>query len=131
MGITIMAAVFVLVGIYLWSLALIRLFALAPISLLAGAWFMFGLALAGPYMALIVGVGWVIVGSGLFLLKNWARWIAMGLTVLYIAALVPAISMAQLGLPVLWYGLLIALVSAVGWYLAQSPAVIDSFNRKS
>ena len=92
---------------------------------------MFGLALAGPYMALIVGVGWVIVGSGLFLLQNWARWIAMGLTVLYIAALVPAISMAQLGLPVLWYGLLIALVSAVGWYLAQSPAVIDSFNRKS
>jgi hypothetical protein len=131
LGITVIAALFVLAGIYLWSLALIRLFALGAVSLMAGVWFMFGLVRAGPYMALIVGAGWMLVGLGLFLLQNWARWIAMGLTVLYIAALVPAISMARLGLPVFWYGLLIALVSAVGWYLAQSPAVLDSFRRKS
>jgi hypothetical protein len=92
---------------------------------------MFGLIRGGPYMALIVGAGWMIVGLGLLQLQNWARWIAMGVTVLYITALVPAISMVPLGLLVFWYGLLIALVSAVGWYLAQSPAVIDSFRRKS
>ena len=131
LGITVIATLFVLAGVYLWFLALVRLFGLGAVSLMAGVWFMFGLVRAGPYMALIVGAGWMVVGLGLFLLQNWARWIAIGLTVLYIAALVPAISMARLGLPVFWYGLLIALVSAVGWYLAQSPAVIDSFRRKS
>jgi hypothetical protein len=131
LGITVIAALFVLAGVYLWSLALISLLAPAAVSLMAGVWFMFGLVVAGPYMALIVGAAWMIVGVGLFQLQNWARWIAMGVTVLYVFALAPAISMARLGLPVFWYGLLIALVSAVGWYLAQSPAVIDSFKRKS
>jgi hypothetical protein len=131
MGITVMAVLFALAGVYLWALALTRLFSLASFSLMYGVWFMFGLVRSGPYMALIVGSGWVILGLGLYLLQNWARWVAMGLTVLYVFALIPAISMARLGLPVFWYGLLIALVSAVGWYLAQSPAVIDSFHRKS
>jgi hypothetical protein len=131
LGITVIAALFVLAGVYLWALALGSLFALASVSLMAGVWFMFGLVRSGPYMALIVGAGWMLVGWGLFQLQNWARWVTMGLTVLYVFALVPFISMARLGLPIFWYGLLIALVSAVGWYLAQSPAVIDSFHRKS
>ena len=44
-----------------------------------------------------------------------------------IAWLVPKISMAELGVPVLWYGFQIALRAAVAWYLAQAPAVIDAF----
>jgi hypothetical protein len=38
--------------------------------------------------------------------------------------------MAELGAPVLLYGFQIALRVAVGWYLAQAPAVIDSFMKK-
>jgi hypothetical protein len=126
-----MAALFALVGVYLWSLAVLWWFAADSISLSAGVWFMFGLVREGPYMALIVGAGWVIVGLGLFLLQNWARWVAMGVMLLYLFALIPLISRVRLGLLVFWYGFLIALVSAVMWYLAQSPAVIDSFKRKS
>ena len=48
-----------------------------------------------------------------------------------IAWLVPKISMAELGVPVFWYGLQIALRAAAAWYLAQAPAVIDAFAGKS
>jgi hypothetical protein len=130
-GITVMAALFALVGVYLWSLAVIRWFAAGEISLQAEVWFMFGLVRAGPYMPLIVGAGWIVVGLGLFLLQNWARWAAMGVMSLYLLALVPLISRVPLGLLVFCYGLLIAFVSALMWYLARSPDVIDSFKRKS
>jgi hypothetical protein len=48
-----------------------------------------------------------------------------------IASLVPKISSAEIGGQLLWYGLQIALRAAVAWYLAQAPAVIDSFAGKS
>jgi hypothetical protein len=48
-----------------------------------------------------------------------------------VAALVPKISSAEIGGQLLWYGLQIALRVAVAWYLAQAPAVIDSFAGKS
>jgi hypothetical protein len=38
--------------------------------------------------------------------------------------------MAELDVPVLLYGLQIALRVAVGWYLAQAPVVIDSFMKR-
>jgi len=44
--------------------------------------------------------------------------------------LVPKISMAELGLPILWYGLQIALRVAAGWYLAQAPSVLDAITEK-
>jgi hypothetical protein len=91
---------------------------------------MYGLELAGPYMTLLVGGGYAVVGWGLFRLHNWARWAAMAVMVLGVAALVPRISMAEIGAPLLLYGLQIALRVAVGWYLAQAPAVIESFSKK-
>ena len=47
-----------------------------------------------------------------------------------IAWLVPKISSAELGVPLLWYGLQIAVRAAVAWYLAQSSAVMESFKRQ-
>jgi hypothetical protein len=91
---------------------------------------MYGLELAGPYMALLVGAGWALVGWGLFRLHNWARWAAMLVMTIGIASLVPKISAAELGVPLLWYGLQIALRAAAAWYLAQAPAVIESFRSK-
>ena len=92
---------------------------------------MYGLELAGPYMTLLVGTGWALIGWGLFRLHNWARWAAMLVMALGIAALVPKISTAELGAPVLWYGLQIAFRAAAAWYLAQAPAVLDSFSNKA
>ena len=130
-AVTAIATLFLLAAIYLWTIGAVKLLATDAISLMAGKQFMYGLELAGPYMALLVGSGWALVACGLFRLQNWARWAAMLVMVIGVASLVPEISMAQLGLPIFWYGLQIALRVAVGWYLAQAPAVVDAFAAKS
>ena len=130
-GVTAIAALFGLAAIYLWTIGMVKLLAPDAISLMSGASLMYGLELAGPYMALLVGTAWALVGWGLFRLHNWARWTAMLVMTIGIAWLVPKISMAEIGVPILWSGLQIALRAAAAWYLAQAPAVIDSFARKS
>ena len=129
-GITGIAILFFLTAIYLWAIGALKLLAPEAISLMRGAPLMYGLELAGPYMALLVGGGYALVGWGLFRLHNWARWAAMAVMVLGVWSLVSRISMAEIGVAILWYGLQIALRVAVGWYLAQAPAVIDSFMKK-
>jgi len=130
-GVTIVALLFCCAGVYLWSIGATLLISPGTVSILAGRDFMYGLELAGPYMTLLVGTAWGLVGWGLFRLHNWARWLAMLAMVLGVAGLVPKISLAQLGVAIFWYGLEIALRVAVGWYLAQAPAVIDAFSTKS
>jgi hypothetical protein len=130
-GITVIGVLFLLAGIYLWTIAVIMLIQPGAISLMSGAPLMFGLELAGPYMALLIGAGWALVGWGLFQLHNWARWAAMLVLTLSIAWLVPKISAAAIGGQLLWYGVQIALRAATAWYLAQAPAVVDSFAGKS
>jgi hypothetical protein len=130
-GVTTIAALFFAAAIYLWTIAAIRLVSPDVISLMSAAPLMFGLELAGPYMALLIGTGWALIGWGLFHLHNWARWAAMLVMTIGIAWLVPKISSAELGLPLLWYGLQIALRAAAAWYLAQAPAVLDAFAGKT
>lgn len=129
-GVTAISVLFFLAAIYLWTVGVIKLIAPEAISLMSGTQLMYGLELAGPYMALLVGCGWALVGWGLFRLRNWARWAAMAVMVLGVGWLVPKISMAELGAPVLWYGLQIAVRVAAAWYLAQAPSVIDAFVRR-
>lgn len=129
-GLTAIASLVALIAAYLGTIGVIKLAAPGAISLMAGRHFLFGLELAGPYMMLLGGTVYALVAWGLFRLQNWARWIAMLLIVISTASLIPKISMAELGVPVLWYGLQIALRVAIGWYLAQAPAVIDAFAAK-
>jgi hypothetical protein len=129
-GVTVISVLFLLAAIYLCTIGMVKLLAPEAISLMSGAPLMYGLELAGPYMAMLVGTGYALVGWGLFRVHNWARWAAMLVMVVAVAALVPKISKAELGVPVLWYGLQIALHAAVAWYLAQAPAVIDAFAGK-
>lgn len=129
--ITVFAVLFLLAGAYLWTIAGVRLVAPGSVSLMAGRHFMYGLELAGPYMTLLVGGGYLLVGSGLLRLHNWARWTAMMVMALGVGFLVPRISSAELGLAILWYGLQIALRVAAAWYLAQSAAVVDAFTTKA
>jgi|SRR5580658_835991 hypothetical protein len=130
-GLTAISVLFGLAAVYLWTICALKLVAPEAISLMSGAQLMYGLELAGPYMALLVGTGWALIGWGLFRLHNWARWAAMLVMVVGIAWLVPKISIAELGVPVFWYGLQIALRAAAAWYLAQAPSVIDAFVGKS
>jgi hypothetical protein len=129
-GVAAISALFFLAALYLWTIAAVKLIAPNAISLMSGSPFMYGLELAGPYMALLIGSGYALVGWGLFRLHNWARWAAMLVMTIGIAWLVPKISAAELGVPLMWYGLQIALRAAAAWYLAQAPAVIDGFAKK-
>jgi len=126
-GISAIAALFALAAAYLLAIGVVILIAPGAISLMAARHFMFGLELAGPYMILLVGSIYALIAWGLFGLHNWARWTAMLVMVVSVASLVPKVSMAELGLPVFWYGLQIALRAAIAWYLAQAPAVTDAF----
>ena len=117
-------------AVYLWIVGAAILVWPGAISLMAGRHLMYGLELAGPLMMLLVGTGYALVGWGLFCLHNWARWLAMLVIAFSIVPLVPKISMAELGVPILWYGLQIALRVAAGWYLAQAPSVLDAFTQK-
>jgi hypothetical protein len=128
--VTAISVFFFLAAIYLWTIGVVKLFAPNAISLMSASQLMYGLELAGPYMALLVGSGWALVGWGLFRLHNWARLATVVAMILGIAWLVPKISAAELGVPLLWEGVQIALRAAAAWYLAQSPAVIESFKSK-
>jgi hypothetical protein len=128
--ITVISLLFCVAAAYLWSLGATLLIAPGTFPLVAGRHFMYGMELAGPYMMLIFGTAYALVGWGLFRLHNWARWSAMLIIVIGVASLVPSISTAELGIPVFWYGLQIALRVALAWYLAQAPAVIDAFAAK-
>jgi len=130
-GVIAIAILFFLAALYLFAIAAVKLISSEAISLTSAGQLMFALELAGPYMALLVGSGWALIGWGLLRLNNWARWAAMLIMTLGIASLVPKISMAELGLPLFLYGLQIALHGALAWYLAQAPAVIDCFAGKS
>lgn len=127
-GITIIAALFALAALSLWTFGLLKIAAPNVVSLMRASPLMYGLELAGPYMALLIGTAYALVGWGLLRMHNSARWSAMLIIALSIAPLVPRISMAELGLPILWYGLQIAVRVAAGWYLAQAPSVLDAFH---
>jgi hypothetical protein len=84
---------------------------------------MYGRELAGPQSAFLVGAGWGLVAWGLFQVRNWARWCAVVLLVLGVAAGIPAVSAASVdpGWRLLWYGgEMMAKVAAI-WYLVFAP----------
>jgi len=129
-GVTAISILFLLAALYLSTFGAVKLAAPEAVSLMSVSPLMYGLELAGPYMALLIGSGYAVIAWGLFRIHNWARWAAMLVIVIGVASLVPRISMAELGVPVLWYGLQIALRVAAAWYLAQAPGVIDAFAAK-
>jgi len=130
-GVTIIAIFFGAAGLYLWIVGAVQLLSPGTLSLMAGKQFMYGLELAGPFMALLIGAVYALIGWGLFRLQKWSRWAAMIVMAIGIGWLVPKISMAELGVPVFWYGFQIALRVALAWYLSQAPSVVDSFAAKS
>lgn len=129
-GVIAISVLFALAALYLFTIAAILLISPGAISLMSAKYFLYGLQLAGPYMILVGSAVYAIVAYGLFRLQNWARWCAMLIVAFSLAPLVPKISMAELGIPVLWYGLQIAVRVAAAWYLAQAPSVLDAFTQQ-
>jgi hypothetical protein len=130
-GVIAISILFALAAIFLWTFGVVKLLSPEAVSLMSASPLMYGLELAGPFMALLIGIVYAVVGWGLFRLHNWARWGAMAVITIGVASLVPKISVAEIGAPILWYGLQIAVRVAAAWYLAQAPAVIDAFAGKT
>jgi hypothetical protein len=129
-AVTIVSLLLCAAALYLWTVGTTLLIWPGTVSLMSANQLMHGLELAGPFMMLLFGTGYALVGWGMFRLRNWARVIVILLIVIRVAALVPKISMAELGVPILWYGLQIALQVALAWYLTQAPSVMDAFTQK-
>jgi hypothetical protein len=130
-GVTVIAALCFMAAVYLMMVAAVTLLAPGAISVKSAAPLMYGLELAGPYMMLIVGAAWGLLGWGLLRMQNWARWVAMLACGAGIAAAIPAVSSASDIPGMIWpSGVGIMLRAAVVWYLLQAPAVVDSFTRK-
>jgi hypothetical protein len=129
--VTLIAVYFLFAAAYLWILAAILLVAPGRISLMLGSRFMHGLELAGPYMMLLVGCAYGLIGWGLFRLYNWARWLALLLFVVAVGALMPAISAVEFNLRFFGCGAELAIFAAAGFYLAQAPTALEAFARDS
>jgi hypothetical protein len=127
--VTLICIFLLLSAVYLWIGAAILIFAPYRISLFFASRLMHGLELAGPYMILLVGCGYGLIGWGLFRLHNWARWLATLLLALLIGSLVPVISTVQFGAKFFECGGEIAIFAAAGLYLAQAPTVLEAFTK--
>jgi hypothetical protein len=130
-GVSAIAILFVLVGIYLAVAGLLMLFLPGRIGMIAGAPLLHGLELAGPYMFLLTGLLAGFISVGLFRLNNWARRVAAAVAIAGVVMLIPGVSgdvvTAQLG-ALAWGGLGIIVRVMVAWYLWQAP-VVGAFRR--
>jgi hypothetical protein len=121
-GVRAIAALFAVTGLYLGIAGAIMLVSPDAISILAGAFFMFGLERYGPYMFLLMtlvggGIAW-----GLLKLNNIVRHIAMLIAIAGIVLLVPFVSAATVmvksaALAVGGLGIIVRVI--VVWYLSR------------
>lgn len=129
--VTLISSYFLFAALYLWILAAILIVTPGKISLMLGSRFMHGLELAGPYMMLLVGSGYALIGWGMLHLHNWARWLAMAVIAISIGSLLPVISSPPLNPRFFACGLEIAVCAAAGFYLAQATSVLEAFAKTS
>jgi hypothetical protein len=131
-SVTVIAALFFLVGGYLAAIGIIEFVVPGSLSMALGAGITYGRELSGPQTALSVGAGWALVGWGLSRLRNWARWCAILIMVIGIAGSVPAVSAAARDLT--WrfwfYGAQIMVRVVIAWYMFASPELVEAFVRK-
>lgn len=128
-GVRAIAALFAMCAIYLGiaGVAMMTRPGIVPMS--SGAWLLFGLELAGPYMFLLMAGAGLAVAWGLVKLNNITRHVAMLIAIAGIVMLAPPVSdaVAQVNVKALMAGGLGIIVRAiVAWYLAQ---VADQFQR--
>jgi hypothetical protein len=129
-GVTAIGTYYLLVGAYGCAFAALRIVTSGSFDLPVGAPLWNELEFYGERYALVFGILWCVIGWGLFRLRRWARWTGMLGMVPAIFLLVAPISMAKIGVRLLWYGLLIALHAGAGFYLAQAPTALEAFEKK-
>jgi hypothetical protein len=123
-GVTAIAALFMVAGVYLATIGLVMLIRPGLVSMAAGADLLGGLEVAGPYMFLLMGAVAGSIGIGLLRLSNWARRIAAVAALAGLVLLVPAVSSSVVDFRIqtlAWGGLGIIVRVVIVWYLYQLP----------
>jgi hypothetical protein len=130
--VTVIAIFFFLIAAYLIVIGLTEFASPGTILLARTAGVTYGRELDGPQTAVSVGLGWALVGWGLYRLHNWARWCALVILVIGIAGSIPAVSAAarDIGWRFFWVGAQIMVRIVMAWLLAASPEVIEAFVKK-
>lgn len=127
-GVTVIALLFGLSGIYLGIVGLILLLAPGLLSsdtiVFLGRPWLGGMELGGRYVFLVSGWLLLFIGLELHDLTNWARWAATVVCAYGVFLLIPIVSMAatHFRAPLLWSGLGIIVRVVVVWYLWQEGA---------
>jgi hypothetical protein len=132
-SVTVIAALFFAVAGYLIVAGVVEVVVPGTLVMTRAAGITYGRELEGPRTAISVGMGWALVGWGLYRLKSWARWCAVLLMVIGVAGAVPAVSAAarELGWRFLLSGTQIMVRIVITWYLVASPEVVEAFVKKS
>ena len=131
-GVTAVAIAFFLTSLYLAAVGLTMLVRPGLVSIAAGADFLGGLELAGPYMFLLVAALGAAAAFGLWQLHNWARWLAIVVAIAGVVFLLPTVSSAILDFRIAklaWGGLGTIVRVMIVWYLFQEP-VREAFRRQ-
>jgi hypothetical protein len=131
-SVTVIAALFFWVAAYLIVIGFVELLSPGTHSLARIAGVTYGREMDGPQTAISVGLGWALVGWGLYRLHNWARWCALVILVIGVAGSVPAVSAAARDITwrFFWLGAQIMVRIVIAWLLAASPDVMEAFARK-
>jgi hypothetical protein len=130
-GVTAIAALFLLAGGYLIVIGGLILAFPGAISMTAGAPLLSGLELSGPYLFWLMGAVGVGIGFGLLRLNNWSRRLAILAGLLGMVLLIPSVSAAAVDFrpALLWSGLGIVVRMVLVWYLYQTP-VAEAFRKR-
>ena len=131
-SVAVIAGLFFLVAVFLIVLGVAEIISPGALYSARGFGVTYGRELSSPQTAISVGLGWALVGWGLYRLHNWARWCAAVLMVLGVAGSVPAVSAAARDITCrfLWYGLQIMVRNVIAWLLVASPEVTEAFVQK-
>jgi len=131
-SVTVISFFFFLIAAYLIVIWFIEFLSPGTISLARVAGVTYGRELDGPQAAISVGLGWALVGWGLYRLRNWARWCALVILVIGVAGSVPAVSAAARDITwrFFWLGTQIMVRIVIAWLLAASPEVVEAFVKK-
>lgn len=130
-GVTTIAVIFFALALYLSSVGMVMLVSPGAVSMAAGAPFLSGLEVAGPYMFLLVAAAGAAIAYGLRQMHNLARRLTIMAGFAGIVMLIPSVSGSVVMMQfrnLVWGGLGIIVRVVVIWYLWQTP-VAEQFSK--
>ncbi len=128
-GVTTIAILFLFNAMCLCSVGIIMLTAPEALSSIRGLLWLRRAEMAGPYVVLLMGTIWGVIGWGLIRMHGWARlaamlWIAPGMAF----GIITVITASRLHWSLLPVGLDILAGLIVVWYFFTAP-IIEQFHK--